>query len=384
MKLISFSALLLSFPSTLAYQTPRPNENYVQNKPSRGKMEKQGTRQQLLSIPSRKLAPPFPNGHCGGTVITIPPEDTFGIDVNLANVNLGGDLVLPPREIKVWLPPGYGYDNSQQRQSRRRQQHPVLYVHDGQNCYEDTESWTGASWRLIGALTRLADHRLILTSSSDTEEEDRSQPPPQQLLLPIVVMIPSQDGDLLPGIRRRHLEYGDSNIPFAQLHADFVAKTLKPLIDSRFATNPAASHTYAIGSSLGGQASLHLMLRHPTLFGGAACLSPAFGPAILDEVIKSKKTGILSNKKIYLDIGGDIDDVKVPLFDVFDHITPEHWWNPGYWWLDTQLQSQVDVMRTALSQIPNVDCCFNQIPGGRHNERAWAQRIDKPLRHLFS
>jgi pimeloyl-ACP methyl ester carboxylesterase len=287
-------------------------------------------------------------------VVTIPPEDTYGIDVNLANINLGGDLVLPPRPIKVWLPPNYSED----------QAHPVLYTHDGQNAMEDSDSWTGTSWRLAGALTRLADHHLI----------SRDSP------LPIVVLLPSAEGDLVPGIHRRHLEYGDVNIPFARAHADFVAKTVKPLIDSRFSTNPASEHTYTIGCSLGGQASLHLLLRHPDLFGGAACLSPYFGPAILEEVARS--SGILESKKIYLDIGGDHDDVKVPLLDLFDHITSEHWWNPGYFWLDTQLQGGVNAMRTALDQA-GVDYCFHRIPGGRHNERAWAQRIDKPLRYLY-
>ena len=84
----------------------------------------------------------------------IAPEETFGIDVNLANINVLGDLVLLPRPIRIWLPPGYDDDDEVG--------HSVLYVHDGQNAMEDKDSWTGASWRLIGALTRLADHRLIV------------------------------------------------------------------------------------------------------------------------------------------------------------------------------------------------------------------------------
>jgi enterochelin esterase-like enzyme len=135
-----------------------------------------------------------------------------------------------------------------------------------------------------------------------------------------------------------------------------------------------------VQSGRSGQASLHLLLRYPDLFGGAACMSPAFGPAMYDEV---KKMGpILRSKKIYLDIGGDVDDVKVPFLDVFDHMTPEHWWNPGYFWLDTQLQSGVRRMRDTL-QTAGVDHAYQQFPGGRHNERAWAQRIHKPLLYLY-
>lgn len=286
-------------------------------------------------------------------MITIPPEDTFGVDVILASINIGGDLVMPPRPIHVWLPPGY---------EGGIEKHPVLYCHDGQNAIQDSWSWTGASWRMAGALTRLAERGLIKEA------------------LPIVVLLESAEGDIFPGVRRRHLEYGDINIPFAQTHADFVAKTVKPLIDNQFRTNPADS--YAIGSSLGGQASLHLLLRHPTLFRGAACLSPAFGPFILNEV-KQNSASCLKTKKIYLDIGGDFGDSKVPMLDLMDHLTSKHWWNPGYFWLDTQLQMGVDAMKDALNEI-GVEYCYEAIPGGRHNERAWAQRIDKPLLHMFA
>jgi enterochelin esterase-like enzyme len=323
---------------------------------ARTKLSPETRRIRIPREPQRELRPPFPNGPCGGTVLEIAPQDTFGVDVNLANINVMGDLVLLPRTIQIWLPPGYADGDGEG--------HPVLYCHDGQNAMNDADSWTGASWRLMGALTRLADHNLLFQTRHK---------------LPFVVLIPSADGDLLPGIRRRHLEYGDINFPFAQAHADFVAQTVKPLVDNRFHTDPAPESTFALGSSLGGQASLHLLLRHGDKFGGAACLSPAFGPAILEE---AKKNPVLRDKRIYLDIGGDLDEIRVPIIDFFDHMTPAHWWNPGYFWLDTQLQGQVTSMRQALDQA-GVDYCFRQYPGGRHNERAWAQRIDQPLRYLF-
>lgn len=295
----------------------------------------------------------------------IAPEETFGVDVNLANINMMGDMVLIPRTIQVWLPPGYDEDDEVG--------HSVLYVHDGQNAMEDKDSWTGASWRLVGALTRLAEHELIYEK------------------LPILVLLPSAEGDWFPGVRRRHLEYGDMNLPFAQAHADFVANTVKPLVDNRFRTDPSPEQTFCMGSSLGGQASLHLLLRHPDKFGGAACLSPAFGPAILDAVDSPKGRKILKEgkKKLYIDIGGDMDDskssdfVRVSPIDFLDHLTPVHGWNPGYFWLDTQLQGQVTAMQKVLDRS-GIEYEYREYPGGRHNERAWALRIDKPLLHLFS
>ena len=338
--------------------------------------------QRIAGPPRRPLTPPFPNGLCGGTILDIAPEETFGVDVNLANINVLGDIVLLPRTIQIWLPPGYDEEDEIG--------HSVLYVHDGQNAMEDKDSWTGASWRLVGALTRLADHKLICSRKGENGNQQPATLSPDEKL-PIVVLIPSAEGDWLPGVRRRHLEYGDMNLPFAQAHADFVANTIKPLVDNRFRTDSSPDHTFCMGSSLGGQASLHLLLRHPNKFGGAACLSPAFGPAILDCVNSSKGREILKGgtKKIYLDIGGDMDDskrndfVRVSPIEILDHLTPVHGWNPGYFWLDTQLQGQVEAMKKALDKA-GTEYEYRQYPGGRHNERAWALRIDKPLLHLFS
>ena len=226
---------------------------------------------------------------------------------------------------------------------------------------------------------------------------------------PIVVCIPCGEGDfLVPGVSRRHSEYGDYTHPVSQAHGQFVATNLHPYIMSRFRVKDGPEHISTIGSSLGGQASLQLVLRYPELFGGAACLSPAFQPATIAAAMlavgvsrsdqynalpkqkqknakgQSKRNpNSLHSKTIYLDNGGDVDDTRVPVFDALDHFTMnERWWNPGYWWLDTSLQPMVDAMRWTLDQ-GGVQYTYEKIPGGRHNERAWAQRIHLPLLALY-
>lgn len=313
-------------------------------------------------VPVRQLAAPFPDGPCGGRVVTIPPEETYAKLTPLIS-----GVVLPPRPIDVWLPPEYDQDAYQQKQD-----FPVLLCHDGQNAMEDALSWTGASWRLVGALTRLSERNML-----------RYDTPP------IVVMLPSAEGDL--GLmRRRHLEYADTANPFAQAHADFCAQTVLPYVRTHFRATPVAEDVFVMGSSLGGQASLHMLLRHPDLFGGAACLSPAFQPPTLASVVAALATennnnnnkSILKNKRLYMDIGGDIDKVKVSWFDIFDHVTDDHWWNPGYWWLDTQLQASVDAMSWTLKQ-GGVPHSYKKFAGARHNERAWSLRIHQPLLYLL-
>lgn len=87
-------------------------------------------------VGERPLAPPFPNGPCGGKVITIPQGDLYHIpDGNSAFFNLNNVFnpfasvqdILPPRDIKVWVPKEY--HTSQYSQ----ESFPVLYCHDGQN-----------------------------------------------------------------------------------------------------------------------------------------------------------------------------------------------------------------------------------------------------------
>lgn len=306
----------------------------------------------LIETPVRELKAPFPNGLNGGRIVTLPPSQHYDLDES------SSPLLLPPRDISVWLPPDY---------DKHPDMHfPVLYVHDGQNAIEDEASWTGYSWRLAGALTRLAERKLLKTTETNSP--------------PIVIMMPCAE-DRVTFVPRRHLEYGDISQTFAQAHADFVAKTLKPLIDSTFRTMPEKENTGVIGSSLGGQASLHLLLRHPDLFGKAACMSPAFQPSILTSVATSPSS-ILQDKTIYIDNGGDHESKKVPFLDPFDHISSNHWWNPGYWWLDSQLQPGIDAMKTILD-MKAVNYDYKKFAGGRHNERAWALRIDKPLLSLF-
>jgi len=319
----------------------------------------------------------------------------------------------------------------------RKERFPVLYCHDGQNAMEDTSSWTGSSWRLIGALTRLHERDLL------------SIPTP-----PIVVCIPCADGNLLPGVSRRHSEYGDIAHPVSMAHGDFVATKLHPYVLEKFRVGSGAEHACVMGSSLGGQASLQLVLRYPEAFGGAACLSPCFQPGTIAAVVANLAAGFtppppnnndggrgggaggasasgtsasrgtdhgtlressgkrrnnvlkenqsrlrksssgrkgettpnantLHSKTIYIDNGGDVEDTRVPVFEALDHFTlNERWWNPGYWWLDTSLQPMIDAMRWTLDQA-GVNYTYEKFPGGRHNERAWAQRIHRPLLALY-
>lgn len=107
-------------------------------------------RKKSFVIPNPPLKAPFPNGLCKGTIINLPKSLHYDLDTNPTST-----LFLQPRDIQVWLPPQYD--------TYPELDFPVLYCHDGQNMMFDSSSWTGSSWRLAGALTRLSERGLLKT-----------------------------------------------------------------------------------------------------------------------------------------------------------------------------------------------------------------------------
>ena len=112
-----------------------------------------------------------------------------------------------------------------------------------------------------------------------------------------------------------------------------------------------------------------MLLRYPDIFGGAACISPAFQPATIAAMAITANLDSLRNKRLYIDNGGDVlgteDDsaTRVSLFDPHDHFTlNDNWWNPGYWWLDTQLQPMIDATMFILDR-GNVNYTYWKEPG---------------------
>ena len=182
-------------------------------------------------------------------------------------------ILLPEREIRVWLPPGY--------ESSGDARYPVLYCHDGQymmNADEDAFP-PPRSWRLGETLSEmLASDGVYRTPS---------------IQAPIVVLIPNcrQNGTNLLGdidlagqplFRRRWLEYGDT--PLGRRYIDWVCDVLKPGIDAEYRTRPEPRHTHAMGSSMGGLCAFNSVWQRPDVFSNAACLSPAFNPPLIAAV----------------------------------------------------------------------------------------------------
>ena len=52
--------------------------------------------------------------------------------------NLGSQFLRHPRNVLVYLPPGYG--------ANPEERYPVLYMHDGQNLMNPADAFGGVAW----------------------------------------------------------------------------------------------------------------------------------------------------------------------------------------------------------------------------------------------
>lgn len=235
------------------------------------------------------------------------------------------------RDILVYLPPSY-------RKSNRH--YPVLYMHDGQNIFDDATSYVG-EWQVDESMEKLA----------------------QEGIEAIVVGIPNL------GVERLN-EYSPFPDPKhgggkGQKYLKFLIETIKPLIDEEFRTLPGREHTGLIGSSMGGFISLSAYYYHPEVFGKAGVMSPAFWFAN-DAIYSFVEQATQVPGRLYMDVG-------------FREITFSQVSSRRY-------LERVRRMHRLLTQKgwqPGQDYLYVEDKEGVHNEGHWARRFPGMMRFLF-
>ncbi|MBV9773893.1 MAG: alpha/beta hydrolase [Gemmatimonadetes bacterium] len=229
------------------------------------------------------------------------------------------------RDILVYLPRSYG-------EGERR--YPVVYMHDGQNLFDRATSF-GEEWEVDQTLEAAADDGLEA----------------------IVVGIPNMGDKRLdeyaPWSEPRHNAGGR-----ADAYLDFIADTIKPIVDRDFRTLPERESTGIAGSSMGGLISLYAFFCRPETFGFAGVMSPAlwFGERKVFDFVRDAK---FVEGKIYVDVGTregreELTDVR-RLRDLLI--------DKGY--------------RKGENFLYVVEM------GGSHNEQAWARRLRQELQFLL-
>ncbi len=157
-------------------------------------------------------------------------------DFNLATIG-------KKRRIWIYLPPDY-------EQSSRS--YPVLYMHDGQNLFDATTSFSG-EWQVdesLNNLFALGDPGVIVVGidNGGASRIDEYTPWPNP-------------------------QYGGGQ---ADQYVRSIIQDLKPHIDTNYRTLKDSENTAIMGSSLGGLVSLYALIEYQDVFGKAGIFSPSY------------------------------------------------------------------------------------------------------------
>jgi predicted alpha/beta superfamily hydrolase len=248
-----------------------------------------------------------------------------------------------PRQVDVWLPSNYD--------SKKR--YAVLYMHDGQNCFDSATSYTRVDWGADETLSQLrAEGKIrdvIAVGIWNTPNRYGEY-------------MPQKAYEMLPQSTRDSMQ---ARYPMARMASDnylkFIVEELKPFIDSTYSTNPTPDATAIMGSSMGGLISLYAICEYPSVFGKAACLSTHFpaGNGIMIDYLKTHLPAPEAHK-IYFDFGTETLDKDYEPF-----------------------QQRADSVMLAKGYTLCKNWLTKKFEGDDHSERAWRKRLHIPMLFLF-
>lgn len=248
------------------------------------------------------------------------------------------------RDVDVWLPPGY--------EGGTGRRYPVVYMHDGQNLFDPALAYTGIDWGVDETMTRLiADAKVraaIVVGIWNTPRRFGEYMPQKAVTAATVAT-----GVALPPIPR------DAVISDAYLR--FLVAELKPFVDAAYRTLPGRDDTVIIGSSMGGLVSLYAIAEYPDVFGGAGAMSthwPAGDGSMIDWL--ARRLPDPDTHRIYYDFGTATLDAAYP-----------------------PLQRRMDAAMRAGGYVRGRNWITRRFEGAAHDERAWRERVDRPLMFLL-
>ena len=214
------------------------------------------------------------------------------------------------RRIWIYLPEDY---------ATSKKPYPVLYMHDGQNLFDNSKSFSG-EWgvdEFLDSLFEKGKKKVIVVGIDNGQEKRMSEYNPWEF-------------------QNFGKGRGDD-------YVDFLAKTLKPFIDKTYRTKSSKKNTSVAGSSMGGLISLYAVLKYPNIYGSAGIFSPAFWTASgIDSAVINRAGKVRS--KLFFYAGGKEGDSMIP----------------------DMLRIEKEIKKLSKSPIKEVID-----PEGKHNEAAW-------------
>ena len=245
---------------------------------------------------------------------------------------------VPPRDIYIWFPPGY-HENEDQH-------YPVLYMHDGQEIWDDSNStpYGHGGWEINKIATKL-----IL----------------EGIIEPIIIVGISNLG------KYRNEEYNPPMLDYKKYYpyANLIEVEIKSLIDRSFRTKPGREDTAIAGSSLGGWVSYWMIMSSPEVFGKAGLISPSFFRILNYFIRNQNEDPLLKEIKLYIDHDGWEDE---PYSDG---------------WLETKLMTQILDFEGYKLRGEQQQIIYKQFFVSKdikpHNQKNWRKRVHVMLKTLF-
>lgn len=253
-----------------------------------------------------------------------------------------------PRNVEVFLPVGYDQNASEG--------YKVLYMHDGQNVFNPSTSYTGIDWGVDEAIDSLlktgAIKNTIVVAPWNTPKRFNEY-------MPKAPAEASQTEEA----KAQLMQFTGYDELYSDDYLKFLVEELKPFIDKTYNTSTKLENTSIMGSSMGGLISLYAICKYPDVFGAAGCVSthwpvPDLGQAYINTLPATLPSP--SNHKIYFDFGTIGLDAQYEPF-----------------------QNQVDKIMVEKGYQKNDNWMTEKFEGADHNEKSWKERIHIPLKFLL-
>lgn len=227
------------------------------------------------------------------------------------------------RQIRIYLPVDY---------HESEQKYPVIYMHDGQNLFDDSTSYAG-EWGVDESLNQLAAtsaFKLIVVGIDNGQEKRLNEMSPW-----------------------KSKEFGKAE---GREYMDFIVFHIKPFIDSTYRTIPDRDNTAIMGSSMAGLISHYAIYKYPEVFGKAGIFSPYwYTDLVYDYTVENP---IPKHSRLFLLIGGKEGDMIDASQKMYNNI----------------LESGHPIENVNLIIIPEAD----------HNEVLWRKQFLPAVDWLFS
>jgi len=215
---------------------------------------------------------------------------------------------------RIWIYIPQGYNDCDKR-------YPVIYMHDGQNLFDESTA-IGQEWQVDETLNSM-------------------------LAETIIVGIDNSEHRMNEYNFNHHEEYGPGE---GKQYIEFIVHTLKPFIDENLRTMPQREYTQLAGSSMGGLISFYGSIHFAETFGGAGIFSPALW--LVQDVMHELKE--VAEKNAHL---------------------PQRFYFYGGAAEGSDMVTNINHITGLLKKLPHFRIDVETDPEGEHNEFHWRNKF---------